>query len=351
METRPIALSLVSLARDMRIGLVVVGPDDDVVAGIEGFFRDSGMPCFAPAREAAEPEGSKTFAKDFMKRHGIPTAAQRLGGWQGRHPPPAYEALDDIMVKARFDSAGSSVVIEEFMEGEEISILTFSDGKTTKTLPPGQDHIRIFEGNTGPYTGGMGVYAPTPFNSAKYLAGIEDKILQPTFAGLRDEERAFKGMLFTGVMMTRTGPKVLEYDVRFGDPETQTMMLLLAEDVDLASVLFAYTLGTLDSITLAVRPGYACNVVVASGGYPGTHETGNPITIESVPHGQQIFHAGTRLVDERLETAGGRILSVAALGAALEDAVNSAYKGIEGVRFKGMYYRKDIAGRWKSHAL
>lgn len=366
--------ALASLAREMLIGLVVVGPDDDVVGGIEKSFRDSGIPCFAPTKEAAELEGSKTFAKDFMQRHSIPTAAYRnfddvdaakayvhqvghavvikasgLAAGKGvvfpRTSDEACAALDDIMVHGRFDAAGSAVVVEEFLQGDEISVLTFSDGVTTRSLPPGQDHKRIFKGNTGPNTGGMGVYAPTPFVSAEDMAEIEDKILRPTFTGLQAEGRTFKGMLFTGIMMTPAGPKVLEYNARFGDPETQSMMLLLSDDTDLAAVLLACTSGSLDRARLVVRPGFACNVVAATGGYPGAYETGAAIEIGELPRGAHVFHAGTRLVDGELRTAGGRVLSVAAWGSSLGEAVDAAYEGIGTVRFEGRYYRRDIAER------
>ncbi|TDZ14818.1 Bifunctional purine biosynthetic protein ADE1 [Colletotrichum orbiculare MAFF 240422] len=259
---------LVSLARHLAIDLVVVGPDDAVVGGIEGLFRD----------KAAEIEGSKAYAKGFMKRYGVPTAkyevfddvglakayvsavnhrivikASGLAAGKGVFLPTskeeAYQALEDMMVKGLFASAGSSVVIEEYLEGDEISVLTFSDGESILTLPPFQDHKRIFENNTGPNTGGMGAYTPVPFVNAQQMDEIVSQVLRPTFAGLEMEGRTFRGMLFTGIIMTSEGPKVLEYNARFGDPETQSLMMLLSTDSDLALILLACTQQNLKSLT------------------------------------------------------------------------------------------------------
>ncbi|TDZ31993.1 Bifunctional purine biosynthetic protein ADE1 [Colletotrichum spinosum] len=271
---------LVSLARHLAIDLVVVGPDDAVVGGIEGLFRDSGIPCFAPTKEAAEIEGSKAYAKGFMKKYGVPTAgyeifddiglakayvsavnhrivikASGLAAGKGVVLPTskeeAYQALEDMMVKGLFASAGSSVVIEEYLEGDEISLLTFSDGESILTLPPCQDHKRIFENNTGPNTGGMGAYTPVPFVNAQQMDEIDSQVLRPTFAGLEMEGRTFRGMLFTGIIMTSEGPKVLEYNARFGDPETQSLMMLLSPESDLALILLACTQQNLKSVTFS----------------------------------------------------------------------------------------------------
>ncbi|RSL65606.1 hypothetical protein CEP54_004098 [Fusarium duplospermum] len=367
---------LAKLATELEVGLTVVGPDDAVVDGIEGFFKDVGIPCFAPTKEAAELEGSKTFAKDFMAKYKIPTAAYRnfddiesakayvqeadhrvvikadgLAAGKGVVLPEtkqeAIYELESIMKDGgKFATAGSSVVIEEFMEGDEISILTFSDGKTFRSLPPGQDHKRVFEGNKGPNTGGMGVYSPVPFVTEAILDEINKSILQPTFDGLEREGNPFVGLLFTGVMITPQGPKVIEYNVRFGDPETQSAMMLLSKDTDLADVLLACTSGTLDKVSLGIRPGFACNVVVASQGYPGKYATGVPITLETCPKDVQIFHAGTyRDKSGCLRTGGGRVFSVAAWGSTLQEAVDAAYEGTKSVQFDGMFSRKDIAFR------
>ncbi|RBR16585.1 uncharacterized protein FIESC28_06887 [Fusarium coffeatum] len=370
---------LAQKAKNLGIGLVVVGPDDDVVNGIEEYFREVQIPCFAPSRKAAELEGSKVFAKDFMKKHAIPTAhhssfdsfdeasayvrsvftdkdhrivikADGLAAGKGvvlpETPEQALEDLRSIMNDGRFSTAGSSVVIEEYMEGFEISILTFSDGNTFFSLPAGQDHKRILEGNKGPNTGGMGVYSPVPMITPAITQQIDDTILKPTFEALQKEGRPFQGLLFTGIMVTKSGPKVIEYNVRFGDPETQSSMLLLSEETDLASVLLSCTNGTLAQMKDAIKtkPGFACNVVIASGGYPGDHETDKKVSLKTPPEGVVIFHAGTRKdKDGTLKTAGGRVFSVAAYGDTLEQARSKAYQGVECVSFEPMVFRTDIA--------
>ncbi|TXB99471.1 hypothetical protein FocTR4_00014130 [Fusarium oxysporum f. sp. cubense] len=369
---------LAKRAKDIGIGLVVVGPDDDVVNGIEESFRKVGVSCFAPSREAAELEGSKVFAKEFMNKFGIPTAhhgsfdnleaasayvrhvftdkdhrivikADGLAAGKGvvlpETPEEALEDLRSIMSDGKFSTAGSSVVIEEYMDGYEISILTFSDGKTFFSLPPGQDHKRILEGNKGPNTGGMGVYSPVPMVTPDVLQKIDEVILKPTFDALAKEGRPFCGLLFTGVMVTKSGPKVIEYNVRFGDPETQSSMLLVHEDTDLASVMLSCTNGTLAQVknSIRIKSGFACNVVIASGGYPGDYKTGKVATLSSPPEGVVIFHAGTRKEDRLLKTAGGRVFSVAAYGDTLEEARRKAYMGVDCVSFEDMVYRKDIA--------
>ncbi|UKZ74578.1 hypothetical protein TrVFT333_002248 [Trichoderma virens FT-333] len=371
--------ALVALAQKLDIGLVVVGPDSAVVDGIEGYFRESGIPCFAPSKESAELEGSKTYAKDFMRKYEIPTAAYRnfdlsvaanlesakeyirsanhnvvikasgLAAGKGvvlpRSKDEACEELD-AFADGRFGDSGLSIVVEEYLEGDEISVLTFSDGETFKSLPPSQDHKRILNGNLGLNTGGMGVYAPTPFVTAEVMSEIEETVLKPTFDGLRAEGRTFRGLLFTGIMITPYGPKVLEYNVRFGDPETQSMMLLLSQDTDLAAVLLACTQNALANTELHVRPGYACNVVISSAGYPGPYKTGQAIQLEPVLlQDIHIFHAGTKMVGNTLQTAGGRVFSVAAYGDSLKMAVELAYQGVKSVSFDGMYFRTDIASR------
>ncbi|KAI3578142.1 phosphoribosylglycinamide synthetase [Fusarium oxysporum f. sp. albedinis] len=369
---------LAKRAKDIGIGLVVVGPDDDVVNGIEESFRKVGVSCFAPSHEAAELEGSKVSAKEFMNKFGIPTAhhgsfdnleaasayvchvftdkdhrivikADGLAAGKGvvlpETPEEALEDLRSIMSDGKFSTAGSSVVIEEYMDGYEISILTFSDGKTFFSLPPGQDHKRILEGNKGPNTGGMGVYSPVPMVTPDVLQKIDEVILKPTFDALAKEGRPFCGLLFTGVMVTKSGPKVIEYNVRFGDPETQSSMLLVHEDTDLASVMLSCTNGTLAQVknSIRIKSGFVCNVVIASGGYPGDYKTGKVATLSSPPEGVVIFHAGTRKEDRLLKTAGGRVFSVAAYGDTLEEARRKAYMGVGCVSFEDMVYRKDIA--------
>ncbi|KAI0388559.1 putative bifunctional purine Ade1 [Xylariaceae sp. FL0594] len=364
---------LLLLSQRLGVGLVVAGPDQAVVDGIEGYFRGSGIPCFAPSKEAAEVEGSKAFAKSFMERYGIPTAAygsfdnypeakqylesldhrvvikvDGLAAGKGVVLPvdkqDAERALEEIMVHGKFGSAGDSVVIEEYMDGDEISVLTFSDGKTTRTLPAGQDHKRAFDGNRGPNTGGMGVYAPVPFVSAADMGEIERLVLQPTFRGLEVDGRRFVGMLFTGIMLTSSGPKVIEYNARFGDPETQALMLLL-KDTDLAQVLLSCTNGSLADATINVSSDFVCNVTVAAHGYPLDCTKGGSIALDSPPKDVQIFHAGTTYVDGRLVVAGGRVFSISATGSTLQEAVSTAYAGVKSIWFDGMFYRTDIAAR------
>ncbi|KAK8923048.1 Bifunctional purine biosynthetic protein ADE1 [Metarhizium anisopliae] len=368
---------LVCFARDQHIGLVVAGPDDAVVNGIAGYFEDTGIPCFSPSKAAAEIEGSKAYSKALMEKYDIPTAKYKtfsryedaraylqsvdcsrvvlkvdgLAAGKGVMLPAneaeALDALRLMMVESKFGSSGQSVVIEEFLDGDEISVLTFVDGSGVfKSLPPGQDHKRIFDGNKGPNTGGMGVYAPLSFLTAQDLETIDREIIRPTLEALQTEGRPFSGMLFTGIMMTRDGPKVLEYNARFGDPETQTMMMLLAPECDLATILIACCTKKLQDVAIPVRPGFACNVVVAAGGYPESFRKGDVITVEGCPSGVEIFHAGTeKSTDGQLLTAGGRVLCAASYGSTLEEAVSLAYRGVQAVQFKDKTYRTDIASR------
>ncbi|KAF7550775.1 hypothetical protein G7046_g7908 [Stylonectria norvegica] len=345
---------LAQCAKELEVGLVVVGPDDLVVEGIEKVFRDVGIPCFSPSREAAVLEGSKVFAKSFMERNSIPTAKHRsfdemedaisylqkvdhrivikadgLAAGKGVGlPDTKAEALDElhsIMRDGKFAEAGSSVVIEEYMEGDEISILTFSDGETFYSLPPGQDHKRVLDGNKGPNTGGMGVYSPVPFVSQETLRQIDSLILEPTFAALK--------ALLQRVIVHRS-------DDHPDWPEGDRIQ-------HLAQILLSCTNGTLAQHTLKLRPGFACNVVVASGGYPGQYTTDKAIVLRSPGKDVVVFHAGTRKdeTDGTLRTAGGRVFSVAAYGETLAEAVRKAYEGVDCVDFESKLFRKDIASR------
>ncbi|KAH7241794.1 phosphoribosylglycinamide synthetase [Fusarium tricinctum] len=367
-------------AKELGVGLVVVGPGDDVVNGIEEYFREVGIPCFAPSRKAAELEGSKVLAKEFMEKWGIPTAnyistaslpaaqayvrcmftdnnhrvvikANGLAAGKGVMLPETKEqALDDlssIMGDGKFSTPGTPVVVEEHMRGYEVSILTFSDGKTFFSLPPGHNHKRALESNMGLNTRGMGIYSPVRMVTQEVFRQIDNCILKPTFDAMGKEGRPFQGLLFTTVMVTDHGPKVIGYNVRFGDPEAQTSMLLMDEDTDLANILLSCTNGTLEQTedTIKIKPGFACNVVIASGGYPVKHETGKTVTLKTPPEGVVIFHAGTRSdeKDGSLKTAGGRVFSVAAYAGTLEEARSKAYLGVGCVSFEPMAYRKDIA--------
>ena len=333
------------------------------------------MPCFGPNAVAAKMEGSKTFAKDFMKKHGIPTAryenfdsyeeakkhlqtvdyrvvikADGLAAGKGviipENKEEAETALREIMLDREFGAAGNSVVIEEFLEGDEISILSLSDGSSILSLPPAQDHKRIGDDDTGPNTGGMGAYAPTPIASTALLDDINQSILKPTISAMRSDGMPFCGCLFTGLMLTAAGPRVLEYNVRFGDPESQSCLALL--NSDLAVLMLACTNNNLQSHTLDIAPLSACTVVVAAAGYPGPYVKGIPMTLQMALEGdgQYYFHAGTTLDDEgQLKTSGGRVIAATATGSTLREAVDKAYRGVEGIQFEGMQYRKDIAHR------
>lgn len=368
---------LVALAQSQGINLVVPGPEQPLVDGVESFFTAVGIPVFGPSQAAARMEGSKTFSKDFMKRHNIPTAAYEnfsdyesarkyidtvqhdvvikatgLAAGKGVIIPQtkeeAHQALREIMCDKAFGSAGDEVVIEEFMTGDELSILSFCDGYTIKSLPPAQDHKRIFDGDQGPNTGGMGCYAPTNIATPELVARIEREILEPTITGMRNDRFPFRGILFTGLMITPEGPKVLEYNVRFGDPETQTVLPLLSDDTDLGEVMLACAKGYLSSVNLKIQSKFSATVVVAAGGYPGNYAKGTPMTVGSPAAGSgiTIFHAGTKLAGDQLQTSGGRVIAANAVGSSLEEAVKKAYEeGIKLIQFDKMFYRRDIAHR------
>jgi phosphoribosylamine--glycine ligase / phosphoribosylformylglycinamidine cyclo-ligase len=366
---------LVAYSRKMGLNLAVIGPEAPLVGGIEGFFRAAGIRCFGPSKAAAIMEGSKAFSKDFMQRHGIPTAAFRnfddydsaaqyldsvkhdvvikadgLAAGKGVIIPTskqeAHDALKKIMVAKEFGSAGAQVVIEEFLEGDELSILTFSDGYTIRSLPPAQDHKRVGDGDTGPNTGGMGCYAPTTVASNELIQQIDREIVQPTIDSMRRDGMPFVGILFTGIMLTKNGPKVLEYNVRGGDPETQTLLPLLSDDTDLAKVMLACTEHWLDGVEMHIKPEFATTVVACAEGYPGNYAKNRQITLQKTPADTIIFHAGTSLADKgKLLSTGGRVIAATATASTLEDAVKKAYEGMATIKFEGMHFRKDIAHR------
>ena len=365
---------LVAFAQEKHVNFLIPGPEAPLVAGIVDYFAQHAahIKAFGPSQAAATMEGSKTFSKDFMKRHRIPTAAYEnfssydaatkyldsishdvvikasgLAAGKGVIIPQtkeeAHAALKDMMLSKEFGAAGDEVVIEEFLTGDELSILTFSDGHSIKSLPPAQDHKRIFDGDRGPNTGGMGTYAPTRIAPPELLAQVDREILQPTVDGMRSEGFTFKGVLFTGLMLTPNGVRVLEYNVRFGDPETQSLLCLM--EGDLAAVMLACADGRLAEVDVNVSSRSAATVVVAAGGYPASYAKGTPMTLGAVPDGTVLFHAGTAVVGGQLVTAGGRVIASTATAATLEEAVANAYKGVESIRFEGMQFRKDIAGR------
>jgi phosphoribosylamine--glycine ligase / phosphoribosylformylglycinamidine cyclo-ligase len=366
---------LVSHAKKHGINLVVPGPEAPLVAGIFSYFQSVGIRCFGPSKAAARMEGSKAHAKEFMQRHGIPTAAFRnftnyeearryldevkhdvvikadgLAAGKGVIIPTSKEdaqkALKEIMVDRQFGTAGDEVVVEEYLEGEELSVLTFSDGYTIRSLPPAQDHKRIFDGDEGPNTGGMGAYAPTKVATMEVIAEIDRTILQPTIDSMRREGTPFVGVLFTGLMITKSGPKVIEYNVRFGDPEVQTLLPLLSDETDLARVMVACTEHWLDGVGLKIDPKFSATVVASAEGYPGSYTKHKSLTLDRVPKDTYIFHAGTSIENnKKLVTTGGRVIAATATADTLEEAVSKAYQGMKCIHFDGMHYRKDIAHR------
>jgi len=377
-ENVPIGVSnfdnLVHFARKSNVDMVVPGPEVPLVQGIEKVFRKAGIYCFGPSREAAQMEASKTFAKDFMRRHNIPTAkycnftdyeaakqyietvdhdvvikASGLAGGKGVLIPDtkadALDAIKLVMLDRAFGAAGDEVVVEEFLAGEELSIMAFSDGYTIKVLPAAQDHKRIHDGDLGPNTGGMGCYAPTPIATTQLMQSIEQTILKPTIDGMRKERFPFVGLLFTGIMVTSTGPKVLEYNVRFGDPETQAVLPLLHPDTDLMDIFLACVERRLDGAVMQILNAHSTAVVAVSGGYPEAYSQGKAINITNDISGGRVFHAGTVYKNGRLSTAGGRVLAAVSIAPTLKQAVSDAYAALSEISFEGMYYRRDIAAR------
>ncbi|KAK7398055.1 Bifunctional purine biosynthetic protein ADE1 [Neonectria punicea] len=367
---------LVKFSEDNQISLVVPGPEAPLVDGVEGWFKKAGIPVFGPSKDAARLEGSKTYSKDFMKKYDIPTAAYEnfsdfdkavayvdsinhdivikatgLAAGKGVILPQtkdeAKAALKQIMVDKEFGDAGSEVVIEELLIGDELSVLTFCDGYAIRSLPLAQDHKRIFDGDLGPNTGGMGCYAPTNIATKELTEQIDREILEPTIAGMRREQQPFRGVLFTGLMITSAGPKVLEYNVRFGDPETQTVLPLLSADTDLAEVMLACANGYLDNCKLTIDNKFSATVVLASPGYPGSYPKGQEMSVQTPPEGCTIFHAGTTLDGDVLKTSGGRVIAINAVGDSLRAAVDAAYAALDAkvIAFEGAFYRKDIAHR------
>ena len=370
---------LIALALENRVAFTVIGPEMPLCDGIVDRFQDEGLRCYGPTASAARLEGSKAFSKAFMARHGIPTAAyvsftdlddalayvrgvdhrvvvkaSGLAAGKGVLLPEttaeAEDAVRQIMSDRAFGAAGDEVVIEEHLLGEEASILAFSDGRTIVPCVAAQDHKRAGDGDTGPNTGGMGAYAPAPVVTSQMLAEITRTVLEPTIEGMRDEGAPFVGTLFVGLMITDAGMKVLEYNVRFGDPETQVVLPLL--DTDLVDIFEACLDCELRPDAVRFREGAAATVVMASGGYPGHYENGQVIEgtwRAGQLDGVTVFHAGTRRVRDDLVTDGGRVLGVTGLAADLQTAVARAYEGVRLIRWPGAHYRRDIAHRALAH--
>ena len=362
---------LVSWAVRRKIDLVVIGPEAPLVAGLADEFEAAGVPVFGPCREAARLEGSKTFAKEIMADAGIATAAARtftdydqaVDYLKGALAPyvvkadglaagkgviiaedfdAARRALSDCLVDRRFGDAGRQVVVEEFLRGREVSVLAFVDGKTVKVMPPAQDYKRVGDGDAGPNTGGMGAFAPAPFLNEDALARVVAEVIEPTIGVLARRGTTYKGVLYAGLMLTPQGPKVLEFNTRFGDPETEALMPLF--DGDLVEVMSACAEGRLESADLRWSAAKSVTVVLASEGYPESPITGREITglAEAAKKDVVIFHAGTRAQDGKLLTSGGRVLNVSAVGVSFAEARAKAYEAIDSINFDGMRYRTDI---------
>jgi len=366
---------LVGFARERRVDLTVVGPDNPLAMGIVDLFEERGLRIWGPNKEAARFEASKVFAQDFMARHGIPTAkagtfdfpaaakafAAELNGrcvvkadglalGKGvlicKSMEEAEEAIDSVMIDKAFGEAGNQVVIQEFLEGVEMSLHVLCDGRTAILFPTSQDHKRALDGDKGLNTGGMGTYSPAPFLSEEELQAATRAVVDPWLTGCQAEGIDFRGILYPGLMLTADGPKVLEFNTRWGDPETQVYLMRLETDlVDLFEACIDRRLAEMD---VHWKTEAAVCVVMASCGYPGSYEKGLPISgIEEVEamEGVKILHAGTKMDEDKLVTTGGRVLGVTALGETLQAARNTAYAAVEKIKFEGSHVRGDIAAK------
>jgi phosphoribosylamine---glycine ligase len=366
---------LAAFAREKQADLTVVGPDNPLALGIVDLFQRHGLRVWGPNQRAAQFESSKAFSQDFMLKHGIPTArsgafadpaearrfAASLGGrcavkadglalGKGvlltTSVAEADRAIDEIMVAKAFGSAGARVVVQELLEGMEISLHALCDGRTAKLFPTAQDHKRALDGDAGLNTGGMGTYSPAPFLSDAQLAEVGRQILDPWLKGCAEEGIDFRGILYPGVMLTREGPKVLEFNARFGDPETQVYLTRL--ETDLVELLMASAEGTLDRCELRWSSQAAVCVVMASGGYPGSYSKGKVISGLDVVEGMEntkVFHAGTAGQGKEIVTSGGRVLGVTAWAANLAEAQAAAYRAVGKIGFDGAQFRRDIAAK------
>ena len=365
---------IVAFAKEKEVDLVIVGMDDPLVGGLVDELEAAGIRAFGPKKNAAILEGSKAFSKDLMKKYNIPTAAYenftdpdaaiKYLETEAKFPivlkadglalgkgvlicntlEEAKDGVKEIMLDKKFGSAGNEMVIEEFMTGREVSVLSFVDGNTIKTMTSAQDHKRAGDGDTGLNTGGMGTFSPSPFYTKEIDAYCKEHIYQPTVDAMRAEGREFKGIIFFGLMLTEDGPKVLEYNARFGDPETQVVLPRMKTDI--IDAFEACIDGTLDQIDLEFEDNAAVCVVLASDGYPVSYKKGYPIEgLETFKgkDGYYVFHAGTANgADGSIVTNGGRVLGVTAKGDDLKQARANAYKAVEWVRFENKYYRHDI---------
>ena len=368
---------MVAFAKDKGIEFAVVAPDDPLAAGMADAMEEAGIPAFGPSAKAAQIEASKVFSKNLMKKYGIPTAAYEtfededaaIAYLKAQNSYPAVikadglalgkgviiavneaeavEAVHEMMSEGKFGDSGRRVVIEEFLTGPEVSVLSFTDGKTVVPMISSKDHKRANDNDEGLNTGGMGTIAPNPFYTPEVAAECMEKIFLPTIDAMNKEGRTFKGCLYFGLMVTPNGPKVIEYNCRFGDPETQVVLPLLKSD--LLEVMMAVRDGRLSEVPVEFSDEAAACVVMASGGYPIKYQSGYEITgldEKGQAEGVTVYHAGTKLVDGKFVTAGGRVLGVTATGKTLDEALAKAYAGVEKIHFTDAHYRHDI-GRTK----
>ena len=363
--------NLIHWANKEGISLTIVGPEDPLSNGIVDSFQAAGLKIYGPNQKAAQLESSKTFAKQIMQFYGVPTAksasfkelglalryveengapivikADGLAAGKGvtvaTSIREAEVALRASLEKNRFGEAGSTVLIEEFLDGEEMTLLSFVSGPDYLTMVPSQDHKPVFDGDQGPNTGGMGAYSPVP-HLEKWLPEIEKTIIEPMVKGLQQEDIDFQGILYTGLMITEDGPKVVEFNVRFGDPEAQVILPRLQND--LLEILEASTEGNLSAVKLTWKQDACVCVIAASGGYPGEYKTGFPISGLNAAVDEMVFHAGTKIVGTNLVTNGGRVLNVSSLGESLAQARFRAYERLQNIHFKDLHYRTDIASK------
>ena len=366
--------AIVALAKEEKVDFVCVTPDDPLALGCVDALEEAGIPAFGPNAYAAQMESSKVFSKNLMRKYNIPTAksetftdmdaalayideqgapivvkADGLALGKGvivaATVEEAKQAVVDMMQGGKFGKSGARVLIEECMFGREVTVLCFTDGKTIVPMVASQDHKRVFDHDEGPNTGGMGAFAPSPLYTADIAARTVNEILIPTVNAMNAEGFTFKGVLYVGLMLTKDGPKVVEYNARFGDPETQAVLPLL--DSDLMEIMMAVREQKLDTLNIQWKQQSAACIILASGGYPGKYEGGKVITgmDEAEAAGATVYHAGTKLADGSYVTAGGRVLGVTALGDTLRGAVDAAYAAARKISFEGMHMRSDIGSK------
>jgi len=363
---------LLNFAREKKIDLTIVGPELSLTLGIVDLFEGAGLKIFGPSKKAAELEGSKAFTKNLLKKYNIPSANYELftssrsaGEYLKNQKFPivikadglaagkgviicdslesAEHAAEEILDKKKFGNAGNKIVVEEFLEGEEVSVLAFSDGNNIVPLEPAQDHKAIYDGNRGPNTGGMGAYSPAPIFTDTLAEEILENILKPTIKAMALEGRAYKGILYAGLMIIREEPKVLEFNVRFGDPETQPILMRMESDI--VPLFLAAIEGRLDSQKIKWRKDASVCVVMASAGYPYSYPKGEKIEgVDKLRNSRNtvVFHAGTKKVDNKLVTNGGRVLGVTSLGNTVSEAIKNSYRAVSKISWENVYYRRDI---------